>query len=259
MKTFFSTVFCFLFFYQIFAQNIEVNYYAELSKSKHDAVLVFNNKEMYFQIKNLKFDKEKKINAQVVSEDKIKVNLDGGQSSIIAEMYRSSSMDNYLMNFPIKDSTVSVKDNVPKIKWEIVENNTKNILGFKCQKATTTFRGTPITAFFTPEIPTSFGPEKFSGLPGLILEIFDSSPGLSNRYLAYDIDFKSDSKIKKIKMKENFLEYKAYIELTESEAKKEIDNYLKQVLSSAPRGAKIEKKGGLKRSGFEKVFEWEKK
>lgn len=257
MKTFFSTTLCFLFFYQNFAQNIEVNYYTEMSKSKHDAVLVFENNQMYFQIKNLELDKDKNINAEVVSEDKIKVILDSGQSSIIAEMYKSSSIDNYLINFQIKDSTVSVIDSLPKIKWRIVENKTKKILGFECQKAKARFRGSPIVAFFTTEIPTTFGPEKFHGLPGLILEVYDATPGSVNSYLAYKIDFKSDSEIKKIKMKESVLEYKAYIELIENETKKEIDNYLKQVQSSAPRGAKIEKKGGLNRSGFEKVYEWE--
>jgi GLPGLI family protein len=258
MKTFFLTVLSFLFFNQVSAQNVEVNYYAELSKSKQHAVLVFDNNQSYFQIKNLDFDKEKNINAEVVSGDEIKVILDNNKSSIMAEMYKNSSIDNYLINFPTKDSTVSVVDNVPKIKWEIVEKHTKKILGFKCQKAIATFRGTPLVAFFTPDISTSFGPEKFDGLPGLILEIYDSTAGLSNRYLAYDIDFKSDSEIKKIKKNKLVLDYKAYIKLSEIQAKKEIDNYLKQVLSSAPRGAKIEKDGGLKRSGFEKEFEWEK-
>jgi GLPGLI family protein len=181
MKTFFLTVLSFLFFNQVSAQNVEVNYYAELSKSKQHAVLVFDNNQSYFQIKNLDFDKEKNINAEVVSGDEIKVILDNNKSSIMAEMYKNSSIDNYLINFPTKDSTVSVVDNVPKIKWEIVEKHTKKILGFKCQKAIATFRGTPLVAFFTPDISTSFGPEKFDGLPGLILEIYDSTAGLSNR------------------------------------------------------------------------------
>lgn len=42
------------------------------------------------------------------------------------------------------------------------------------EKATTVFRGRTYEAWFTPDIPVSDGPWKFSGLPGLILEVHDS-------------------------------------------------------------------------------------
>lgn len=56
--------------------------------------------------------------------------------------------------------------------WKI-ENETKEIKGYKVQKATTTFAGRDYVAWFTPEVPISDGPFKFNGLPGLILEISD--------------------------------------------------------------------------------------
>ena len=51
---------------------------------------------------------------------------------------------------------------------------TKEILGYQCFKAECDFRGRHWTAWFTMQIPVQDGPWKFSGLPGLILQIEES-------------------------------------------------------------------------------------
>ena len=53
-------------------------------------------------------------------------------------------------------------------KWDI-KNETSIIGGFKCQKATTFFKGREYVVWFTTEITTFFGPWKLNGLPGLIV------------------------------------------------------------------------------------------
>lgn len=60
----------------------------------------------------------------------------------------------------------NVKNHLPI--WEIT-SETKTIQNFTCYKATTA--NGSVTAWFAPEIPTPFGPEKYFGLPGLILQI----------------------------------------------------------------------------------------
>lgn len=70
------------------------------------------------------------------------------------------------------------QENLPLLKWSI-SNETKNILGYQVQKATTSFAGRNWIAWFAPEIPYSDGPYKFSGLPGLILKLHDTR----NHYL----------------------------------------------------------------------------
>lgn len=62
---------------------------------------------------------------------------------------------------------------VPSFDWKLAEEF-REILGYRCQKATTSFRGRNYTAWFAKEIPVGNGPWKFGGLPGLIMKITDS-------------------------------------------------------------------------------------
>lgn len=64
----------------------------------------------------------------------------------------------------------TVKDSMNLFNWEL-QIDTKQILGYDCQKATMNYRGRDYTAYFTPDIEIYAGPWKFSGLPGVILEI----------------------------------------------------------------------------------------
>ncbi len=64
------------------------------------------------------------------------------------------------------------KEPFPLIKWELIDEQ-KKILSYTCQKAIGRFRGRTYEAWFTPKIPIQEGPYKFTGLPGLILEISD--------------------------------------------------------------------------------------
>lgn len=65
------------------------------------------------------------------------------------------------------------------IKDWVLENETKEIEGFLCYKATSTKRVNngkgsfvfPVIAWYCPKIPVSFGPNGYGNLPGLILEL----------------------------------------------------------------------------------------
>lgn len=58
-------------------------------------------------------------------------------------------------------------------EWKLI-NNTKEIQGYKCQKAILVYGGRKWEAWFTQDIPFQNGPYIFGGLPGLIIEIKDS-------------------------------------------------------------------------------------
>lgn len=65
------------------------------------------------------------------------------------------------------------QDNTEDMVWH-VSDSVSVISGYNAVMATCVFRGRHYTAWFTPEIPVSAGPWKFSGLPGLILSVTDS-------------------------------------------------------------------------------------
>ena len=61
-----------------------------------------------------------------------------------------------------------------EIKWKL-ESEFAEILGYKVQKAVTTFGGRKWIAYFTRDIPFTDGPYKFRGLPGLIVKVADNN------------------------------------------------------------------------------------
>ena len=62
---------------------------------------------------------------------------------------------------------------IPPQEWAIT-GDTLTVLGYSCNKATTTFRGRTYNAWFTLDIPIGEGPWKLYGLPGLILKAEDA-------------------------------------------------------------------------------------
>lgn len=89
-----------------------------------------------------------------------------------------------------------ISDEPKKIdfKWQLTEE-TKDIGKFKCFKAITRFRGRNYIAWYSPEIPIGLGPLKFSGLPGLILEIADEDKEFIVKFESIDMPYQLDFKI----------------------------------------------------------------
>ncbi|KAF2520196.1 GLPGLI family protein [Flavobacterium salilacus subsp. salilacus] len=83
-----------------------------------------------------------------------------------------------------------VEDTYYKHNWNI-SNETQNIGGYECTKATMTFRDTNWIVWFTPEIPLPYGPWKLYGLPGLIIEAYDDEK--ENVFRMEKIKYEKDS------------------------------------------------------------------
>ncbi|MDP2089621.1 MAG: GLPGLI family protein [Flavobacteriaceae bacterium] len=110
------------------------------------------------------------------------------------------------------------KENINLMKWKII-SETKIINTYKCQKAITNFAGRDYIAWFTSEIPITDGPYKFNGLPGLIVEIYDTK----NHYHFQLINFKKSRNSNKIVSLKSFDEAKL---ISKAEYIKIRDSYL---------------------------------
>lgn len=81
--------------------------------------------------------------------------------------YKDFNKNELLFNF-YNGKDFYGKDNLLKWNWQIT-TETKEINGFTCKKATSDAFGYYFTVWFTEDIAINAGPDKFDGLPGLIL------------------------------------------------------------------------------------------
>lgn len=107
-------------------------------------------------------------------------------------------------------------DTLHHFNWTIDTAETRNIQGYDCSKASTPFRGRDYIAWFTPDIPVPFGPWKFGGLPGLILEVQDTENLYDYRVLKFDFEktFNHDSifKVPEAYQHDNPIDHKTYMQ-----------------------------------------------
>lgn len=115
--------------------------------------------------------------------------------------YTNSEKDHQIHEFEIAGKNWLVLYKRDSSLWKIT-NETKEILGYTCYKATTPVRingkeiDEELEAWFAPELPFQFGPSSIHGLPGLILEVTRRN---FTYYAAEIILEKTNKKIKKLK------------------------------------------------------------
>jgi len=132
-------------------------------------LLTFNNEQSFSEeinIKNSKSSQDKNYSGQDLTH-----NVIAGRNNLTSKFFFNTKANFYFRdNF--FDQILVVKEDQYNLKWNILQE-IKKIGGFSCQKATTKFRGRTYIAWFTSDIPVPFGPWKFKGLAGLILEVYD--------------------------------------------------------------------------------------
>ena len=89
---------------------------------------------------------------------KDEVYLDKGKQTIFKELLKTK------FSFPLED----------QLGWKI-EDETKTIENYICKKATTKYKNRTYVAWFSSAVPIPDGPYIFKNLPGLILEVYDTS------------------------------------------------------------------------------------
>ncbi|WP_299128187.1 GLPGLI family protein [uncultured Winogradskyella sp.] len=98
-----------------------------------------------------------------------------------------NSVINYKETRGLKNAKI-VKDK-SKITWTLSEE-TKIIDGSKCNKASCEFRGRKYEVYYDKDIDFKDGPFKFSGLPGLIIEVnsLDGAVKMKANLITYTLE-----------------------------------------------------------------------
>lgn len=88
------------------------------------------------------------------------------------EIYRDFDKERKTEIIEMLGRTYIVDDSLNMPRWKIM-NQIKDINGHVCMMAVTedTIRNQKITAWFADDIPVQAGPERYYGLPGLIMEL----------------------------------------------------------------------------------------
>jgi GLPGLI family protein len=219
--------------------------YPDVNPSTNSSLLKINDSDSVFEI----YNKSTKDSTSTYFTDDGTQHLvrypKSDENSTVIKNYKKDSLLTLDLGYhPNKFFYIAEKMSL--FDWEMKDGE-KEILNYKCNKATTTFRGRNYTAWFAAEIPVSDGPWKFTGLPGLILEVEDDMGNV--KISAYKIILNDDS-IKKLTHKKN----PKYPTLTWEEyaagVKRDYDNFIKAMYSTVSGTATLELQWKIERMEF---------
>ncbi len=139
---------------------------------------------MYLDInkKGSKYYSKSAFESDSIINESIKKQMASGMKSISVSRNRQGGEVSYEVEKTYPDYKISLITNIGNDTYKVSEDRPinwtistekKKIGEFQTQKATTHFAGRNWIAWFTTDVPIQDGPYKFSGLPGLIVEIAD--------------------------------------------------------------------------------------
>jgi GLPGLI family protein len=220
-------------------------YFSNLEK------LIANEREaVYIRPSAEAFDKKRKITKD---GDNFIAPIEGVKTSSVSYFMnlKNYHVDEYTVN--LNSERYIVRDTSINIEWTIDKKVTKKIQNYKCYKAITNFRGRNYVAFFSEDIPIPFGPFKFKGLPGLILEMYNLEDDITHRWTVTRINSDQNVKIPNISEFEES-SMNAYQMYLMNEKIQNIQN--ERSNSRLPKGTTLAKTTRVNLS-IEKTFEWE--
>lgn len=148
-------------------RNERLNYMRKLLKNAEniDCELIFSSNYSKFSVvKKLKKGNSKPLN--------LVYSRAGGTKNFYTSLITSM---NVIQECQLLEECYIIEQ--PKLEWKLTQD-TKVVGGYVCYKAINTNsknkKMKPI-AWYTPQIPASYGPKQFFGLPGLILQIEESA------------------------------------------------------------------------------------
>lgn len=244
------TIFFVMFFLHGLAQQVHVKYYHVRSPiaTLYEDLYVKDSDVISIQDSIINFN-----SAGTTSAVK-KIGKPVSKNYFISKLKDNGKTKDFFFTGLDREVKYFIHDNVANPVWKIDETKTKKILGYNCIKATTNFRGSEVTAYFTRDLPYSVGPFKFFGLPGVILDIREDNKNF-NIWKAEKIELSVDPNINFTPKLSSYpkMTMKEFIEMKEGSQNKEMSD----ILSKMPQGTRLENGMSKNRLGLEKSFEWE--
>jgi GLPGLI family protein len=176
-------------------------------QQKERAAYMWGNRSEWKQYANLYFTEN--VSKYEDSEEKADPREDNSYSWRKELFFMKRDFENNTMSDAIEHEGQNylIEDDLEPLEWKI-QNDLKEVAGHICMKAFTedTLKNQKIVAWFAQDIPIKAGPDRFSGLPGMILEI-DINEGamvitankIDLKKLTTELDLPKKIKSKKIK------------------------------------------------------------
>lgn len=154
--------------YSIFGDNLDTKQTEVLYLFSSPQTSVFMNHNA------AKADEIKKNVERMMQSGSIDMNKAGHKSSDFPlEIYKNLNEGKTMAKNKLAEKNYIYHESQVPLDWNITSES-KDYSGYQVQKATTSFAGRDYEAWFTMEIPLPDGPYVFSGLPGLIVELYDT-------------------------------------------------------------------------------------
>lgn len=182
----------------------------------------------------------------------------------IVEMGSEDNLDKIYVDFKkmelvnhtfLGDNSYLVSESLAP-KWNLSDES-KEILDYKCYKATGNFRGRFYTLWYTNSIPIGAGPWKLNNLPGLILEASDDTGSVvfsATKVSITNGDAENSRSLYNKNEGEN-LSLRDFVAIKKEYEKEQI----KQLMSKFPKDMIVsEFSEAGKESNLEVMYEWEK-
>lgn len=185
IKFLFSLIVCFSFSLNSFGQNNKVygKVKYEWKKTKPQVGVIMS--ELIFDKNKSLFEWQNKKSTTNQENDNTTNYFLNSKNNLDNWILKNSVERVIYLNLFVNDINYLVRNDRLNLDWDL-EDEYRNIHNFQCQKATTTYEGIKITAWFAEELAISYGPHIWTGLPGLILEVYDEK--FVNHFIATNLE-----------------------------------------------------------------------
>lgn len=187
LKNIYLVLFCALpivsFAQEVYPTEYEIQYSLEYSifgdnlDTKQTEVLYLFSSPQTSVFMNHNTAKKEEINKNIermLQSGSIDMNKAGQRTSDFPlEIYKNLHEGKTIVKNTLAEKNYIYQESQVPLDWNI-SSESKDYSGYSVQKATTSFAGRDYEAWFTMEIPLPDGPYVFSGLPGLIVELYDT-------------------------------------------------------------------------------------